>query len=461
VAPAVITRVQGESKPLWHAEDVTMSDVLAALSEVRSKFARAEAGDDEHIHPRNCVMTLIGVAPSEPDERLARRTTLTIGTAHPAQAIVIREEAPVRGRHLDASITSEIRRPETACAWQCEIITIHVRGRAAEHLAELVDPLLVSGVPTYLWWLGTPPFGKKELLDALRVCDGLVVDSARFEEPYSSFRRMSGLLKIAHHRLGLADVQWARLRPWRETIAQFFTPMDRRGFLSGISEIGVDYVGEGRGNRIAAALITGWIAAALGWKIKRAVAGTGGAVVAQYEAGHRSVEVDFRPVQKEHLASGEISAIRIAGASQGTTFRLSVQHDPARRRATPEPAYRSLHPTGGEDDAGMELAERRAEWHRDVLHENLVSLHHTATGDPPGESRPKRPRVLTTERRQPDSARVLLTMIEIGDSEPLRHVQQMEPEDEAALLLDLLSTGTHDEVYNRALAAASELVDKF
>lgn len=457
----MITRVQGESKPLWHAEDVTMSDILAALSEVRSKFARAEAGDDEHIHPRNCVMTLIGVAPSELDERLARRTALTIGTEHPAQAIVIREEAPVRGRHLDASITSEIRRPETACAWQCEIITIHVRGRAAEHLAELVDPLLVSGVPTYLWWLGTPPFGKKELLDALRVCDGLVVDSARFEEPYSSFRRMSGLLKIAHHRLGLADVQWARLRPWRETIAQFFTPMDRRGFLSGISEIGVDYVGEGRGNRIAAALITGWIAAALGWKIKRAAAGTGGAVVARYEAGHRSVEVDFRPVQKEHLASGEISAIRIAGASQGTTFRLSVQHDPARRRAAPEPAYRSLHPTGGEDDAGMELAERRAEWHRDVLHENLASLHHTATGDPPGESRPKRPRVLTTERRQPDSARVLLTMIEIGDSEPLRHVQQMDPEDEAALLLDLLSTGTHDEVYNRALAAASELVDKF
>ena len=63
--------------------------------------------------------------------------------------------------------------------------------------------------------------------------------------------------------------------------------------------------------------------------------------------------------------------------------------------------------------------------------------------------------------RRPDSARVLLTMIEIGDGEPLRHVQQMDAEDEAALLLDLLSTGTHDEVYNRSLAAASELVEKF
>jgi hypothetical protein len=96
-----------------------------------------------------------------------------------------------------------------------------------------------------------------------------------------------------------------------------------------------------------------------------------------------------------------------------------------------------------------------------VLHENLDSLHHTATGEAPGESRPRRPVVLTRERRRPDSGRVLLTMIEIGEGAPLRHVQQLEPEDETALLLDLLSTGTHDEVFNRSLAAASELVERF
>jgi len=58
-----------------------------------------------------------------------------------------------------------------------------------------------------------------------------------------------------------------------------------------------------------------------------------------------------------------------------------------------------MHPTGGEDEAGIELASRRAEWHREVLHENLDSLHHTATGDPPGESRPRHPVVFTRERR--------------------------------------------------------------
>jgi hypothetical protein len=49
-------------------------------------------------------------------------------------------------------------------------------------------------------------------------------------------------------------------------------------------------------------------------------------------------------------------------------------------------------------------------------------------------------------------------MIEIGDTAPLRHVQQIEPADEAALLLDLLATGTHDAVFNRSLLSAFELM---
>jgi len=203
------------------------------------------------------------------------------------------------------------------------------------------------------------------------------------------------------------------------------------------------------------------MATALGWNLKRAAAGPGGVVVAHYEAGGRSIEVAFRSVRKEHLAAGELSAVRIAGAARGTTFRLSVQHDPERMRSTPEPSYRSLHTTGGEDDAGTERAERRAEWHRDVLHENLDSLHHTATGDAPGEGRPRASTVFRFDRRRQDSTTVLLTMIEVGEGAPLRHVQQLEGEDVPSLLLDLLSTGTHDEVYNRSLASAAELVEKF
>lgn len=399
MAPPVSAVTQREI--LWHREHASIGDVLGALDEIRSRFRHEEAAEGEHPHPRNCVMTLIGVAPDEAREEAAIRTTRMIASEHPSQAIMIRERPPTRGHHLDAWITTDSQRPK-ACGYECEFITLHVYGHAAEHLAALLDPLLVSGVPTYLWWLGTPPFGRREILDGLRVCDGLVVDSADFEEPYHSFHRMSGMLKLAHHRLGLADLQWSRLRPWRESVAQFFTPADRREFLTGITELGIDYVGEGRGNRIAAALATGWLASALGWRLHRAKGGTGGIVVAHYEAYGRTIEVNYRSVAKDGMASGEVSAVRLAGTSRGTTFRLNVMRNPARTRGQ-------------------------------------------ATDFP--------------DRRGPDTSQVLLTIIEIGDSEPLRHVQQLELEDQAALLLDLLSTGTHDEVFNRSLIAAAQIME--
>jgi hypothetical protein len=65
--------------------------------------------------------------------------------------------------------------------------------------------------------------------------------------------------------------------------------------------------------------------------------------------------------------------------------------------------------------------------------------------------------VLRRERRLGDN-HVLLTMIDIGGADTLRHVQRIDNEDEAALLLKLLSTGAHDPAYMRSLGAAAELM---
>ena len=460
MAPALSVAPPAEPSVAWHGESTSVSEVLAALNAIRAKFAREEAGDAEHPHPRNCVMTLVAVASSEAEERRAQRACRLIACEHPAQLILIREQAELRGSKIEASISTDTQRPQSSGASECELVTLRVRGAAGDHLAALVDPLLVGGVPTFMWWVGTPPFGKPELADAVRVCDALVVDSARFDAPYHSFVGLAEHALSTHRHMGVADFQWSRLRPWRETIAQFFTPQSRRPFIDGISEVGIDYSGEGRGNRIAAALLTGWLASTLGWKLQKAAAGGGGVVAANYMAeGWRPIEVAFRSVPKARLASGEVASVRVGGASGGQTFRLSVQRDPERDRVVAaDHAYQELHRTEGEDDAGLELAERRAEWHRDVLHENREALHHTATGEAPGESVPRNPVVFTRERRLNDSSLVLLTMIQIGDGDTLRHVQGVDPEDEAALLLDLLSSGTHDPVFVRSLVAAAELM---
>lgn len=457
------TAVNPEPSVEWSGEDVKIGEVLTALNTIRKKFALAEAEETEHPHPRSCVMTLIAVASSEAEERRAQRAAREINRQHPATAIVVRDSPGMGVGQIQAAITTDRYGSEAGGGVQCEIVTLRVRGVAGDHLAGLVDPLLPSGVPTYLWWVGTPPFGKSELGEALGICDAVVVDSSRFTAPYRSFLELTELASSSHKRMEIADFQWARLEPWRESVAQFFSPAGRRSFSNGITEVGIDYAGEGRGNRVAAALLVGWMASALGWKLQKAASGGGGVVAANFVAENwRPVQVAFRSVTKAHLADGAISAVRIGGSARGETFQLSVMRDPDRQRRTvPDVGaggFQTLHPTGGEDDAGLEIAQRKAVWHRDVLHESLDSLHHTATGEAPGESVPPRPTVFIRERRRIDTSSVLLTLIDIGGADTLRHVQRVVPDDEAALLLNLLSYGAHDRVYKRSLAAAAELM---
>jgi glucose-6-phosphate dehydrogenase assembly protein OpcA len=445
----------------WHGEAVTIEDVLGALSGIRRKFAQSDAGDDEHPHARNCVMTLVAVASNSADEARATRASIAIAAHHPHMAIIVCEEESVSSGRIDASIGTHPLASDTTVHAQCEVVSLHVRGAAGEHLAALVDPMLLSGVPVYLWSLDTPPFGTQELLDAIRICDAMVVDSARFDRPYQDFLGLADLALSAHRKLGVADFQWARLEPWREAIAEFFEPKERRDFMKGIAEVGIDYVGEGRGNRIAASLLIGWLASALGWKVRRAVGGKGGVLVAHFEMeGGRQIEVDFRSVPKTDMSEGEVSAIRIGGASSGRTFELTVQRDPERRhKLTSEVGPSELkyhHRPGGDDDAGLEVAHRMATRDREVLQRNREALQYTATGDLPGDAA-RRATLLTRERRLGEN-RVLLTLIDIGGAETLRHVQRVDVEDEATLLLKLLSTGAHDPVYMRSLAAAAELI---
>src|SRR5258708_25101572 len=414
------TKLEPKADIVWHGVDVSVGDVVTALSQIRKKFAIEESGDSEHPHPRSCVMTLVAVADTDEEERHAERACSVITAEHPAQAMVIREHASdVRGVQIEGWISTEIQRPQTALPFMCEIITLHVRGILGQHLAALVDPLLVSGVPTYLWWISTPPFERQEFADALRICDALVVDSANFGQPHKSFLGLANLLTSAHKRLGLGDLQWSRLRPWLESIPCFFSPTDRRDCLKGINDIGIDYSGDGRGNRIGASLLTGWFTSALNWKLEQATAGGGGIVAARYMVeGWRPVTVNFRSVPKSELAPGELSAVRIAGSAAGQTFRLTVERDPKRGKEGLDMSLKPLAQPGREDEAGIELASRRAEFHR----KNHAVLDTPPIGSPAEEGRPKHSVVFTRGRRRPDSSQGLSTMIQSGAGQAPGHM---------------------------------------
>src|SRR3984893_323055 len=105
MAPAVVP--PPEPEVAWRGDAVTVGDVLTALGGIRRKFAKAEAGDEEHPHPRNVVMTLVAVATSADDDRRARRAWVAIAAEHPSLAIIVREEPNVRSGRIDASISTQ------------------------------------------------------------------------------------------------------------------------------------------------------------------------------------------------------------------------------------------------------------------------------------------------------------------------------------------------------------------
>ncbi len=53
---------------------------------------------------------------------------------------------------------------------------------------------------------------------------------------------------------------------------------------------------------------------------------------------------------------------------------------------------------------------------------------------------------------------VLLTLIDIGAADTLRHVQRIESTTDASLLVEVLALGARDGVYTRSLAAGAELM---
>jgi len=315
------------AEQVWEGTDVSVAEVLGRLSTLRVAAARAELKDSDHIHPRNSVLDVIVVASDPAEANRAAGVVQELAAHHPCRAVVVLDEPGGSKSRIDATVTSITHALVAGSACQYEEVFLRVQGPAAEHIPSLVDSLLLPDVVTFIWWAGSPPIGSRRFGTTLEAGDVLLVDSARFARPYESFSALAAAAAGAK-TASVGDLHWARLEPWREVLAQFFNPADRRGFLRGIGAVGIDYVGEGRGNRSAAVLLAGWLDSALGWELQRVAAGRGGIMACHFlSAGGHPIEVDMRPNQIDGLASGEIGAIRVEAVADGQTCKLQAVRD--------------------------------------------------------------------------------------------------------------------------------------
>jgi glucose-6-phosphate dehydrogenase assembly protein OpcA len=372
----------------WAAENVDVKTVAAEMSRLHTELTHEDMGDDEHPRPRNCVMNLVIAVSDDQREEAAEKVVGAVAAGHPLRAIVLHSSAGEKAG-LDAEITAEAHQLVWGTSVQLEQLTLKVRGDASEHIASLLEPLLIPDVPTYVWWTGTPPLGERGLRDALVVCDVLIVDSSHFSNKVDAFLDLAALADRLGGRMGFVDLQWARQKAWRETLAQFFAPEERRHLLSGLQRVDIACVGEGRANRVSGTLIGGWLMSLLGWRLTPAVSvsSSGSEAILKGENG-QTVQLTLRSATSHDMHHGMLCAVRFDGHSEGNPFAMQ-----------------------------MEVRADRS-----------------------------------------DHAHVLIDM---GGEETLHQRLPLPDLDDAALLLQALSSARRDRVYLRSLEAAAKLVDAF
>lgn len=314
---------------------MSLDEVLDHLNRLRAEFAARGAGDYELPHPRNSVMNLVVVAADDERAEEAAKVGERLGAKHPSRTIVVHPRGG-QGDRIDARIRSHAHALAGGAPVQYEEVRLDVWGTRAR-LRSLLEPLLAADVRTHLWWLGTPPWDADDFKEVLPGVDTLIVDSADFERPYENFLQLARVAAEVHEPSGVADFEWVRLHPWREALAQAFTPPHRVGLLRGINALGLDYAGEGRANRGSTSLMAGWLIESLHWELRSASAGAGGTVHAHYQAPHgHPVDIAARSVAvPQGVPEGTLLAVRVEAGAAGHTARAEMVRDrDSPRRAT-------------------------------------------------------------------------------------------------------------------------------
>jgi glucose-6-phosphate dehydrogenase assembly protein OpcA len=163
---------------------------------------------------RTSVMTHVAWAPPQ-WAAAARRTLAGLDELHPSRTILLFPDA----RKPDAiGIDVELKCftiPGSAREVCSEVIQLRLGGDRTRVPGSIVEPLLITDLPTFCRWRGLPPWGKPELEQLVDVCDRLVVDSSEWRGLPAAYTKLAALFD----RIAVSDIAWGRSVGWRGRLA--------------------------------------------------------------------------------------------------------------------------------------------------------------------------------------------------------------------------------------------------
>lgn len=192
---------------------------------------------------------------------------------HPSRVLLMLGEREQADRDIEMAVESFSQTDKRTGARRlcCEEVTLRAQGKFVVELPSAALPLLVSDLATFVWWRADVELADKVFLSLMHAADRLVIDSAEFTNPPRDLVETDKLFnQDMAERVGISDLNWARLTSWRGLVADFYDVPAYQDRLERIDRVRIEYVGpESAPESVApqALLIAGWLASRLGWQL--------------------------------------------------------------------------------------------------------------------------------------------------------------------------------------------------
>ena len=202
---------------------------------------------------RTSVMTHVAWAPPQ-WAAAARRTLAGLDELHPSRTILLFPDASKPDAiRVDVELKC-FTIPGSRREVCSEVIQLKLGGARSRVPGSIVQPLLITDLPTFCRWRGLPPWGRPELEQLVDVCDRLVVDSSEWRGLPGAY----GKLEALFDRIAVSDIAWGRSLGWRARLAALWPE------IRSVERLSVT------GPKADALLLAGWMRSRLKREVKLA-----------------------------------------------------------------------------------------------------------------------------------------------------------------------------------------------
>jgi glucose-6-phosphate dehydrogenase assembly protein OpcA len=271
------------SEDVWSESDTNPDAIEAALREMlRERHAANQA-----LAPAR-VLNLVVVVDRSWKGEIANRLE-RVGRYHASRTILCAVED--KRDTLDAvAVMSYEDAPSGGIGVMRETVEIDMGPEHLRGLETIVDPIVISELPTVLWC----PHGHAEAVTQLRgLTDVMLLDSDDLPDADDGLAWAEEELRSAY----VVDLAWLRTTPWRERLAAAFDPPARRASLASIDGFTIRHQSS---STASALLLAGWLASRLRWDIRPLVSMNGAGLRGRaYTAGSRYIDIRLETIAQD------------------------------------------------------------------------------------------------------------------------------------------------------------------